>query len=233
VAEAARRFPWRVVLAVAAVSAVLVLLRVLPTQRWLAGVQRWVEGLGFWAPLAYGAVYVGAALLLVPGSVLTLGAGLIFGVARGTLVVVLAATVASALAFLLARSVARGRVEGWARTSPRFEAIDQAVREQGWKVVALLRLSPLVPFSLSNYLYGLTAVSFWPYVLATAVAIVPGTLLYVSLGAAGRAVAARDGRSPLEWTLLGVGLLATAAATVLVGRAARRALQRRHVAGAE
>lgn len=230
-AEAARRFPWRVVLAVAGGAVLLMVAHhVLPAERWLAEFQRWVEGLGLWAPLVYGVVYVGAALLLVPGSVLTLGAGLIFGVAQGTLVVVLAATVAAALAFLLARSVARRRVEGWARKSPRFDAIDQAVREQGWRVVALLRLSPLVPFSLSNYLYGLTAVSFWPYVLATAVAIVPGTLLYVSLGAAGRAVAGGGGRSPLEWTLLGVGLLATAAATLLVGRAARRALRRRHLA---
>jgi uncharacterized membrane protein YdjX (TVP38/TMEM64 family) len=226
------RSSWRLPLTAAAgLAALIAAHHLLPVERWLAGFQRWVEGLGWWAPVVYGVVYVLAAVLLVPGSVLTLGAGLIFGVARGTLVVVVSATVAAALAFLIARYGARRRVEGWARESPRFQAIDAAIREQGFQVVALLRLSPLVPFSLSNYLYGLTAVPFWHYVAATAVAIVPGTLLYVSLGAAGRAVAAREGRSPAEWALLAVGLLATAAATVLVGRAARRQLRKRDLDG--
>src|SRR6185295_1888284 len=98
----------------------------------------------------------------VPGALLTIGAGLLFGLMKGAVLVLVSATVAAALAFLAARHLARHRVEGWARKSPRFEAIDAGIREQGWKVVALLRLSPLVPFSLSNYLYGLTAVRFWP-----------------------------------------------------------------------
>jgi uncharacterized membrane protein YdjX (TVP38/TMEM64 family) len=147
--------------------------------------------------------------------------------------VLVSATVAAALAFLSARHLARQRVERWARRSPRFEAIDAAIREQGWKVVALLRLSPLVPFSLSNYLYGLTAVRFWPYVAASAAGMIPGTLLYVGIGAAGRAAAAGHGRSPLEWALLGLGLAATVAATVLIGRAARRELGKRRVTDAD
>lgn len=225
----ARRLPWRTLGAVALAGALIVLARLLPLEAWLAAFERRMEALGFWAPLLYGAAYVAAALLLVPGALLTLGAGLLFGVARGTALVLVAATTAAALAFLLARHLARHRVERWAARSPRFLAIDAAVREQGWKVVALLRLSPLVPFSLSNYLYGLTAVRFWPYVLASAAAMLPGTLLYVSIGAAGRAITAGTSRDPLEWALLAGGLLATAAATVLVGRAARRELRRRHV----
>jgi uncharacterized membrane protein YdjX (TVP38/TMEM64 family) len=221
--------PWRAIAAVAIVAALVVASRVLPVERWIAEFQRWVEGLGTWAPVIYGAVYVAATVLLVPGALLTIGAGLIFGVARAFVVVLAAATLSAALSFLIARHLARRRVERWAAGNPRFRAIDAAIREQGWKVVALLRLSPLVPFSLSNYLYGLTAVRLGPYVLASTLAMIPGTLLYVSLGAAGRAVAAREGRTPLEWALLGVGLLATAAATILVGRAARRELQRRHV----
>jgi uncharacterized membrane protein YdjX (TVP38/TMEM64 family) len=224
-----RRVPWRVLAAAGVVAALFAASRVLPLERWITSFQRWVEGLGAWAPVIYGAVYVAATLLLVPGALLTIGAGLVFGVVRAALLVLASATIAAALAFLVARHLARGRVERWAGAHPRFRAIDAAIREQGWKVVALLRLSPLVPFSLSNYLYGLTAVAFWPYVLSSALAMIPGTLLYVSLGAAGRAVATRQGRSPLEWALLGVGLLATAAATLLVGRAARRELQRRHV----
>jgi uncharacterized membrane protein YdjX (TVP38/TMEM64 family) len=223
--------PWRAVLVVAAVALLFGLSRVLPMDRWLAAFQHWVGGLGAWAPLIYGAVYVAAAVLLVPGALLTIGSGLLFGLVKGTLVVLVSASVAAALAFLIARHLARRRVERWARDNPRFAAIDAAIREQGWKVVLLLRLSPLVPFSLSNYLYGLTAVRFWPYVAASAAGMVPGTLLYVSLGAAGRAAAAGRGRSPLEWALLGLGLLATAAATVLVGRAARRQLEKSRLTG--
>jgi uncharacterized membrane protein YdjX (TVP38/TMEM64 family) len=226
----ARRVPWRALLLAAAVVALFLASRVLPVERWLAAFQRWTIGLGFWAPVIYGAVYVVAAVLLVPGALLTIGAGLLFGAVRGTVLVVVSATTAAALAFLVARHLARERVERWAARNPRFQAIDAAIREQGWKVVALLRLSPLVPFSVSNYLYGLTAVRFWPYVLASAIGMVPGTLLYVSIGAAGRAAAGAGGRSPLEWALLGLGLAATAAATVLVGRAARRQLRKRHVA---
>ena len=224
-----RGFPWRPVLAVAAVAALTVLARVLPVSRWMEALQHWTEGLGVWGYLAYGAVYVVATLLLVPGALLTIGAGLVFGVAKGTMVVVLSASVSAALAFLAARHVARARVERWAAQHERYRAIDAAITQRGWKVVALLRLSPLVPFSLSNYLYGLSAVPFWPYVLASTVSIVPGTLLYVSLGAAGRAAVAGRHRSPLEWALLGAGLLATAAATILVGRAAKRELAKRKV----
>jgi uncharacterized membrane protein YdjX (TVP38/TMEM64 family) len=226
-----RRLPWRVLLVVAAAIALFAAHHLLPVERWLSSFQRWVEGLGFWAPAIYGVVYVVATVLLVPGALLTIGAGLLFGLAQGAVVVLVSATLAAALAFLIARHLARGRVERWAARSPRFEAIDTAIRQQGWKVVALLRLSPLVPFSVSNYLYGLTAVPFWPYVLATAAGMVPGILLYVSIGAAGRAATEGRARSPLEWALLGTGLVATAAATVLVGRAARRELGRRQLDG--
>ena len=225
-----RRVPWRMLLLAAAAAVLFAAHHVLPVERWLSSFQRWVEGLGAWAPVIYGAVYVGATLLLVPGALLTIGAGLLFGLVKGALTVLASATLAAALAFLAARHLARRRVERWAQKSPRFDAIDAAIREQGWKVVALLRLSPLVPFSLSNYLYGLTAVRFWPYVAASAAGMIPGTLLYVSLGAAGRAAAAGQGRSPLEWALLGLGLAATAAATILVGRAARRELGQRRIA---
>jgi uncharacterized membrane protein YdjX (TVP38/TMEM64 family) len=139
------------------------------------------------------------------------------------------ATAGAALAFLIARHVARERVEKVARKREDFRAIDRAIGEKGWKIVALLRLSPLVPFSLSNYLYGLTAIRFGPYVLASALAMLPGTVLYTYLGVAGRAAAAAstgERRSPLEWVALGAGLAATVVATVLVTRIARRELRK-------
>jgi uncharacterized membrane protein YdjX (TVP38/TMEM64 family) len=218
------RARW-IVLAVV-VASLVVATRLLPVAEWLRAFQSWVAHQGVWGGVLYGAVYVVAVLLFVPGSVLTIGAGLVFGLLWGTVIVSIASTVAAALAFLIARYVARRRVEALAKRNEKFRAIDQAVCEQGWKVVALLRLSPLVPFSVSNYLYGLTPVSFGPYVLASWIAMLPATVLYVWLGAAGRAAAgAERGRSPLEWGLLAAGLAATAVVTVLISRAARRQLE--------
>jgi uncharacterized membrane protein YdjX (TVP38/TMEM64 family) len=222
----ASRARW-IVLALIVVALVAAT-RVLPVADWLRAFQSWVAHRGVWGGVLYGAVYVVAVLLFVPGSVLTIGAGLIFGLLWGTVIVSIASTTAAALAFLIARYVARGRVEALAKRNEKFRAIDQAIRAQGWRVVALLRLSPLVPFSLSNYLYGLTPVPFGPYVLASWIAMLPATVLYVWIGAAGRAAASaqREGRSPLEWALLGAGLVATAVVTVMVSRAARRELEK-------
>jgi uncharacterized membrane protein YdjX (TVP38/TMEM64 family) len=212
-----------------AVVALFVATRLLPVGDWVRAFQSWVAHQGVWGGVLYGAVYVLAVLLFVPGSVLTIGAGLVFGLLWGTVIVSAASTMAAALAFLIARHGARSRVEALAARNEKFRAIDQAVREQGWKVVALLRLSPLVPFSVSNYLYGLTPVAFAPYVLASWIAMLPATVLYVWLGAAGRAATGGDGkgRSPLEWALLATGLAATAVVTVVVSRAARRQLESR------
>jgi uncharacterized membrane protein YdjX (TVP38/TMEM64 family) len=214
-----------------AVIALLVAVRLLPMDEWLSAFQRRVAGTGAWGGVVYGLVYVACALLFVPGSLLTIGAGLVFGLLWGTLVVSAASTATAALAFLIARHLARERVAAAARKNPRFEAIDRAVAEKGWKVVALLRLSPVVPFNLSNYLYGLTPVAFVPYVLTSWLAMLPGTLLYVWLGAAGRAAteAGRGEKSPLEWALLGAGLLATVAVTILLTRTARQQLARMRV----
>jgi uncharacterized membrane protein YdjX (TVP38/TMEM64 family) len=222
-------------LAVAGVLALLAAVRLLPADAWLREFQRWVAGVGPWGAVLYGLVYVGCALLFVPGSVLTIGAGLVFGLLWGTVVVSAASTTTAALAFLIARHLARERVQAMARRDARFEAIDRAIAEKGWKVVALLRLSPVVPFSLSNYLYGLTPVRFLPYLLTSWVAMLPGTVLYVWLGAAGRAAADAgrgEGRTPWEWALLAAGLAATVAVTVLLTRAARQELAKLRVGGA-
>jgi uncharacterized membrane protein YdjX (TVP38/TMEM64 family) len=211
---------------VAVAVALVVAARVLPVAEWLRAFQSWVAHQGPLGGVVYAAAYVLAALLFVPGSLLTVGAGLLFGLLWGTVIVSVASTTAAAAAFLIARHLARERVEGLARRNRNFAAIDRAIREKGWRIVALLRLSPLVPFSIGNYLYGLTPVAFWPYVLASWIAMLPPTVLYVYLGVAGKAAAGAGeaGRSPLEWALLGVGLLATAVVTVMVTRAARRQL---------
>jgi uncharacterized membrane protein YdjX (TVP38/TMEM64 family) len=215
---------WKWVVVAAVVVAAIVAARVLPVRPWLASFQGWVKGMGAEGMLLYGVVYVAAVVLFVPGIVLTLGAGFLFGLGWGIVVVSAASTVAAALAFLIARYFARAGVERLAKKDARFEAIDRAIGKDGWKVVALLRLSPLVPFSLSNYLYGLTSVKFWQYVATSWVAMLPATVLYVYLGAAGRTIGEGGRRSPWEWALLAVGLAATAAVTVLLTRVAKREL---------
>jgi uncharacterized membrane protein YdjX (TVP38/TMEM64 family) len=219
-----RKVPWKWIVVGAAVVAVVVAARVLPVREWLLSFQDWVRGLGPAGMVLYGAVYVVAVVLFVPGLPLTLGAGFLFGFWRGLILVSIASTIAAALAFLIARYFAREKVERLAKKDPRFEAIDRAIGKEGWKVVALLRLSPLVPFSLSNYLYGLTSVEFGSYVATSWAAMLPATVLYVYLGAAGRTIGEKTERSPWEWVLLGVGLAATAAVTVLLTRVARREL---------
>ena len=207
--------------------AVFLLTRALPTERLLGVVQAWIDGLGLWGPVALGAIYILAALLFVPGSLLTLAAGAIYGLLLGTIIVSLASTTAAALAFLIARHAVRHTVRAKVERSPRLAAVDAAIGEEGWKIVMLLRLSPAVPFNLQNYLYGVTAVRFWPCVLASWVAMLPATFMYVYLGSLGGAAAAGRDASPAEWTLRGIGLLATIVVTVYVARLARNAIRRR------
>lgn len=225
------RGAWRGVAIGVGVAAILVAARLLPLWEWMVQLEGLVRGMGPAGMVLYGAVYVAAVVLFVPGIVLTLGAGFLFGLGWGIVVVSIASTIAAALAFLIARYLARGAVERLARKNPKFAAIDRAIGKEGWRVVALLRLSPLVPFSLSNYLYGLTSVRFVPYLATSWAAMLPATLLYVYLGAAGRTIGEKTPRSPWEWALLGAGLAATAAVTVMLTRVARRELAKEALEG--
>ena len=231
-AERGRGSALRWILLAAVAVALIVAARVLPVGEWLRAFEGWVARQGAWGGVLYGLVYVVAGLLFVPAWLLTIGAGLIFGAVWGTIIVSLSSTACATLAFLIARYLARARVEALARRSEKFAAIDGAIREKGWRVVALLRLSPLVPYNLSNYLYGLTPVALVPYVLASWAAMLPATIFYVSVGAAGQAAAGgRHGHGRAEWAFLGAGLVATAVVTVMVTRAARRQLERMRLAG--
>lgn len=189
----------------------------------------WVEGLGGWGPAAFVGGYLLATVALVPGSALTLLAGAVFGLVRGTLYVLLGATLGATAAFLVARYLARPAVRKRVEKSPRFAGIDRAIGDQGWKLVLLLRLSPLIPFNLLNYGLGVTRVRLSHYLIGS-IGMVPGTVLYVYYGrVAGEVAAAAGGtsRGVEYYALLGLGLLATIAATWMVTRAARRELERR------
>eukprot|EP00982_Pelagococcus_subviridis_P012395 31169-Pelagococcus_subviridis.AAC.2 len=166
-----------------------------------------VEGFGpVKGPMAFMGIYVALEILAVPAIPLTMSAGAIFGPAQGTAMVSVSATAAATISFLIARYALREKVTELARKYPKFAAVDDAIGEDSFKVVALLRLSPLLPFALSNYLYGLTSVKTKPYVLASWLGMLPGTFAYVSAGAVGRTLieagesAASGGGAGGEWT---------------------------------
>jgi uncharacterized membrane protein YdjX (TVP38/TMEM64 family) len=213
--------------------AVGALVAALVTFGWYAGhhVQRfalWVNGLGVWGPLVFVVGYAAAVVAFVPASLLTLAAGAIFGVAPGTVYVFAAATLGASAAFLVARHLARGAVERRLAGNARFAALDRAIGAEGRKIVFLLRLSPVFPFTLLNYALGLTNVRFGDYLLAC-LGMIPGTLLYVYSGKLAGDVAVLASGAPVEkgagyYALVTVGLVATVAVTTVVTRVARRAL---------
>lgn len=186
-----------------------------------------VEGLGAWGPLAFILGYAVATVAFLPGSILTASAGIVFGLAKGTLYAFLGATLGASLSFLIARYVARGWVERKIEGKAKFEAVDRAVGRQGGKVVALLRISPLIPFNVLNYALGLTKVRFLPYLVAS-LAMLPGTLLYVYYGKVAGDLATVAGgareKTVWDWALLVAGLVATLVASILIAKKARRAL---------
>ena len=190
----------------------------------------WVEGLGLWGPVVFIVGYAVAAVAFVPGSLLTLAAGAVFGIGPGTLYVFVGATLGATAAFLVARYIARAAIERRINNYPRFAAVDEAVAKEGGKIVFLLRLSPVFPFVLLNYALGLTRVKLRDYVVAS-LGMLPGTLLYVYYGkVAGDVAALAAGGQSTErgwehYLFLGVGLVATLAVTTVVTRMAGRALR--------
>ncbi len=209
-----------------AVVAVVVLLRLLPVDDWLKLLQSWIESLGVFAPIVYVLVYVATTLLLIPGSVLTIGAAGIFTFWKAFAVVLVGANLGALAAFLLARTFLRERVALWAAGNPKFAALDRAIGREGFKMVLLVRLSPVFPFALLNYFLGLTTVRTSSYVLANLIGMLPGTFLYVYIGATARDAlsAGASGVGTWQLALRIAGLLATVAVVVLVTRTARKTL---------
>ena len=227
--EEPRGFPWKWVLVGAIVVGLVVLLVYLPVGEWLEAFNDWVAGLGPRGMAVFIAVYVLVAVLFLPASLLTIGAGFIFGFLKGIIVVSGGSTIGASCAFLISRYLARDWVAEKASANPRFDAIDRAIGVQGWKIVGLLRLSPAIPYNLSNYLYGLTSIRFIPYVITSWLGMLPGTVMYVYLGTTGKAgLDAAAGVTERTWqqdALWGIGLIATISVTLLITRIARNALR--------
>lgn len=219
----------------------------LPVRKGISAMEGFILDLGIWGMVIYALVYTIATVLLLPGFPLTVAAGAIFGplwggwgLLWGTLTVAVGANFGAALALLIGRYFARDKVARWAENYPRFSAVDRAIETGGWKIVALLRLSPALPFNLQNYLYGLTGIRFWTCVLTSVVAMLPGTFLYVYIGYIGRvgaeaAAAGGEGTANLgKYIMLGLGLLATVVVTVYITKAAKRALaEQTHIENSE
>lgn len=220
-----RSLKWLSFLAVA--IALIAAGRFLHLQDFLRDALAWVGGLGPWGPVIFIAIYVAATVFFVPGSVLTLGAGAVFGVAWGSVYVSLGSTLGATCAFLVGRYLARDAISRRIEGNARFAAIDKAVANEGWKIVGLTRLSPVFPFTLLNYAFGLTSVRIGHYMLASWIGMMPGTVMYVYLGSLAHAASGERTRTTGEWVLYGVGLLATVGVTIFVTRIARQALARR------
>jgi len=218
---------WKWLVYAGIIMTVLALARYFNAQELLRRALDWVAQLGPWGAVLFTLIYIAAAVLLIPGSVLTMGAGAMFGLVGGTLVVSLASTAAATVAFLVGRHLAREAVRRRIEGNARFDAIDRAVAAEGWKIVLLTRLSPVFPYTLLNYAFGLTQVKLGHYVLASWIGMLPGTVMYVYFGTLARAGAEGRTRTLGEWVLYGVGLLATIGVTIFITRLARRALARK------
>jgi uncharacterized membrane protein YdjX (TVP38/TMEM64 family) len=219
----------------AVVAGLLVLPSLPPVREAATRFSDWLEDLGYWGLVLLAISYTPAALVLFPASVLTLGAGAVFGIVPATVAISLGSTTAAAVVFLVGRTVARPRVEKQFADKPWFRPLDQAVAAQGFKIVLLTRLSPVFPFTLLNYAFSLTRVSFRDYLLASWVGMLPGTVMYVYLGSAAKGLAVLwadllagnlTRGNLLQSSFFFLGLVVTVAATVLITRTARQALRR-------
>jgi pyruvate/2-oxoglutarate dehydrogenase complex dihydrolipoamide dehydrogenase (E3) component/uncharacterized membrane protein YdjX (TVP38/TMEM64 family) len=207
--------------------AVITVVLFLPVRQWFMEFENYVKSLGAVGPVVVVLVYVLCTVLFIPGSAVTIGAGTLFGLKTGLVVVILGANLGALCSFILARTFLREKVAAWAAANPRFRSLDQAIGRQGFKMVLLTRLSPVFPFVLLNYFLGLTAVRPGAYILANLIGMLPATFLFVYIGAAARD--ALEGQSAAadiyQQILKYVGLAATVAVVVIVTRIARNALR--------
>lgn len=200
----------------------VVLVRILPVGEWLESFKTWVQGQGAIGFVLYVVVYAICCVFLVPALALTLGAGAIFGVVAGSLVNLAGATIGATLAFVLARTVLRKRVERTTADNVKFRALDRAITREGTKILWLVRLSGFPPFTWVNYAFGLTGIRLLPYVVITFLGIIPGTIAFTYAGAAGAAALTGSGnRIALIVTAVGAVLV-----SVFIARIATKAIKR-------
>jgi len=197
-------------------------------QDLLRSALQWIESLGIIGGIAFIAIYIIATVAFLPGSILTLGAGVVFGVFLGAVYVFIGATIGAIAAFLVGRYLARGWISKKIAGNQKFAAIDKAVAKEGFKIVLLTRLSPVFPFNLLNYAFGITGVSLKDYALGS-VGMIPGTIMYVYIGSLAGDLArigteSQPTNPTIQWAIRIIGFIATVVVTVYVTRIARKAL---------
>jgi uncharacterized membrane protein YdjX (TVP38/TMEM64 family) len=218
----ARSTVVKVVIGVAVVAALIAAIRFLPIKEWLTDFQTYVRGLGALGYVVYALVYAVCVVFFVPASILTVGAGVIFGLIPGTIVVVCGATLGATLAFLLARTVLRKRIEKMTEGNPKFAALDRAITREGAKIAFLVRLAVVFPFTYINYALGLTGVTLRTFFLTTLIGITPATFAFVYIGAAAKEAATTANNTKLAVFI--IGGIAALAVSVFVGRIATKAI---------
>jgi len=190
-------------------------------------VLKWIESLGYIGGIAFIATYILSTVVFIPATILTLGAGVVFGVVWGSLYVFVGATLGAIAAFLIGRYLARDWIGKKIEGNQKFVAIDQAVAHSGFKIVLLTRLSPLFPFNLLNYAFGITGVSFKEYALAS-IGMLPATVMYVYIGSIAGDIARigseDQSTDAIKWGIRIIGFIATVAVTVYATRLAQKAI---------
>lgn len=218
----------RLALLAALIATGLGLLLVGVAERHIEPVIEWVRHLGAWGPVVAGALYVPAAVLLIPGTILTLGIGYLFGVLWGAVIVVAGQALGVSTAFFLARYLARDWVAKRISRNPKYARLDRALGEKGFRVVLLSRLAFLLPYNVLNYFFGLSSVPYWKYLPASLLGMLPESLLFLYLASAARslheALSGINPASPLSEAMFIVGLAALLAVIVVLARIARQAL---------
>lgn len=199
-------------------------------QALLKNALAWVDSLGSISAIAFIGIYIVATVAFVPGSILTLGAGAVFGIVLGSLYAFTGAVLGATAAFLIGRYLARDWVESQVQKNNRFKAIDEAVGQEGFKIVCLTRLSPIIPFIMANYAYGVTKVSLKDYLFGS-IGMIPGTIMYVYIGSLVGNVAVigtqtQPVNSGLQWILRILGFVATVTVTIYITQIASKALNK-------
>src|ERR1700741_2228479 len=187
----------------------------LPLREWIEALQSWLLGLGLTGVLIFVLMLIVVTFLPAPDWPLPIAAGYVYGFWAFPLTYASIAF-ASVLAFLAARYLLRDKIQPLLNRRPKYRKLDRAVAEDGWQVVVLMRLSPIVPFNLQNYALGVTAIPFMQYLTATLIGIAPGIAIYVYFGIFGKGLG--NGPSLFDWVLFGLGVLATIILAILVIR---------------
>lgn len=221
--------PLWIILVSALIAGVAIgLLFYFDVQRYVIDWLDWLDGHGSVAGLVFTLILAVSVMLLVPGVFFTMGAGFIFGVVKGTLLVVLGTGLGASLAFLIARHLFGRRASAWVMGHIRPQNLGDIIEQEGWKLVMFTRLLPLFPFKLSNYFFGLTRLRFKEFVLGTFIGIIPISLNNVYLGSIASSIASigipRDQRTSIEWTLYLSGFVLAFIALIGIIRIARRAI---------